>query len=134
MPENNNNNNTLTPQISFGEIYEGGALNPISIDELVGNKVAIRQLVNEVNYKNQQIDSLSTEITSLKGEIVSLHNQTLIRWQDAIFNAIGAIVLAIGTNVLSSNTFSAIVLMLVGAACIIIVNVWGVIRTKRKSK
>ena len=132
MPENNNN--ALTPQISFGEIYEGGALNPISIDELLGNKVAIRQLVNEVNHKNQQIDTLSEEITSLKSDIVGLRNQTLIRWQDAIFNAIGAIVLAIGTNILSTNIFSAIVLMLVGAACIIIVNVWGVIRTKRKSQ
>lgn len=130
MPENNNN--TLTPQISFGEIYEGGALNPISIDELLGNKVAIRQLVNEVNHKNQQIDTLSEEITSLKSDIVGLRNQTLIRWQDAIFNAIGAIVLAIGTNILSTNIHSAIVLMSVGAACIIIVNVWGVIRTKRK--
>lgn len=124
-------NNTFSTQISMGEIYEGGSLNSISIDELVDNRVAIRQLVNEVNIKNKQINTMSDEISSLKGEIVGLRNQTLIKWQDAIFNAIGAVVLAIGTNVLSSDLLVAIILMLIGVACIAIVNVWGIVRTKR---
>lgn len=128
MPDNNN---TLSPQISMGEIYEGGALNSISIDELVDNRVAIRQLVNEVNIKNKQIKAMSDEIMSLKGEIVGLRNQTLIKWQDAIFNAIGAVVLAIGTNIVSSNLPVSIMLILLGVSCITIVNVWGVVRTKR---
>lgn len=128
MPDNNN---TLSPQISMGEIYEGGALNSISIDELVDNRVAIRQLVNEVNIKNKQIKAMSDEIMSLKGEIVGLRNQTLIKWQDAIVNAIGAVVLAIGTNIVSSNLPVSIMLILLGVSCITIVNVWGVVRTKR---
>ena len=132
MPETNNN--TLKSEISIGEIYEGGSLNPISIDELVGNKVAVRQLVNEVNHKNKQVEDLNREISNLNGEIVTLQNQTLIRWQDAIFNAIGAAVLSIGTNLLSSNKMMAIILILIGIICIVIVNAWGVIRTNQNVK
>ena len=56
-----NKKNTLTPDITMGEVYEGGALNTISIDELLGNKVAIRQLVNEVNAKNRPIEKIADE-------------------------------------------------------------------------
>lgn len=127
MPENNN---TLAPQISMGEIYEGGSLNPISTDELVNNKVAIRQLVNEVNIKNQQIKKLSDEIATLKGENAGLRNQTLIKWPDAVFNAIGAVILAIGSNIISSNMAIAIALMFLGVVCVVIVNILGFVRTK----
>ena len=68
MPETKN---TISPQITMGEIYEGGSLNSISIPELLNNEVAIRQLVNEVNYKNTQIENLNNEKSSMQGEIVA---------------------------------------------------------------
>lgn len=128
MPETKN---TISPQITMGEIYEGGSLNSISIPELLNNEVAIRQLVNEVNYKNTQIENLNNEKSSLQGEIVALRNQTLIRWQDAVFNAVGAAVMAIGTNVLSSNLSVALALIIIGIICIAIVNLWGIFRANR---
>lgn len=129
-----NKKNTLTPDITMGEVYEGGALNTISIDELLGNKVAIRQLVNEVNAKNRQIEKIADEKLSLERENAALKNQSQLRWYDALFNAIGAIVLAIGTNILSSNKVSAILLILVGIACIAIVNIIGIVRANQKDK
>jgi len=122
--------NTLTPQISVGEIYEGGALNGISIAELIGNEVAIRQVVNEVNSKAGQVTQLSEEVSHLKDAMAELRAKATMRWYDAAFTTVGAIVLAIGTNILSSNLVVAIALMIIGALCILISNIVGVLRTR----
>lgn len=122
--------NTLTPQISVGEIYEGGALNGITIAELVGNEVAIRQVVNEVNAKNAQVKHLSQEVSRVKDEMTELKVKTTMRWYEAAFNASGAVVLAIGTNILSSNILAAVALIIVGAACVITSNLVGIFRSK----
>ena len=121
---------TLNSHISVGEIYEGGALNGITIAELVGNEVAIRQVVNEVNAKNAQVKQLSQELSRVMDEKAELKAKTTMRWYEVTFNASGAVVLAIGTNIRASNVTAAIALIVVGAMCVIASNLVGVFRSK----
>ena len=123
---------TLNSHISVGEIYEGGALNGITISDLIDNKTAITQLVNDVNIKNDQIAQLSQELSKTKESITELRAKSSMRWYDAAFNTLGAIVMAIGTNLLScpDKLIVAISLICVGGISIGISNVVSALRAR----
>ena len=47
------NNKVVSPSVDGTCIYEGGELGQISLPELIGNEVAIKQLINQHNIKER---------------------------------------------------------------------------------
>lgn len=84
-------------------IYEGGRLIPVSIDDLKGNAIALRQLVNTLNLANRQIDDLKGEVERLKLERAAFVAQPAVAVFLTSVNVCGAILIALGVNYLTAQ-------------------------------
>jgi hypothetical protein len=85
-------------------IYEGGKLIPLSIPDLLGNEVALRQLINSHNLSNRQADSLRAEVSALQLERAATVATPALAVFLAITNVSGAILIAMGVNYMTSAT------------------------------
>jgi hypothetical protein len=83
-------------------IYQGGNLPKVSVEELLDNEVAIRQLVNELNLTKRDNESSRAEIEALKLERTGYAMQPWLLAFTAIMNLFGIVLVGIGTNLLTS--------------------------------
>lgn len=84
--------------ISSSQIYDGGSLNPISADELKGNLVAIKQLINNYNEKSNKLESIEKELANTKGELEYQNTYPFITIFAAVFNVAGTILVGVSVN------------------------------------
>lgn len=88
--------------ISSSQIYDGGSLNPISADELKGNLVAIKQLINNFNEKSKKLESIEKELADTKGELEYQNTYPFITIFAAVFNVAGTILVGVSVNQITS--------------------------------
>lgn len=91
-----------------GSIYENGNVLKINIDDLKGNDVAIKQLVNGHNLAQKDLHKLITKIALKESEIEYLRTSPFISISCTIFNVIFVIVVGIGVNLLTGNVMQNI--------------------------
>jgi hypothetical protein len=91
------------PNVNELTIYEGGALNRISIDDLKGNEVAIRQLLNTHNLKIKEVHQARGKISDLNAEIEYHRTSPFFSIAAMVVNLLGTIITGLGVNFLSSN-------------------------------
>ena len=65
---NGNKSNINIPNINELNIYEGGTLNEIRVSDLMGNEVAIKQLVNSHNIKINEYKNAQEDISNLNSK------------------------------------------------------------------
>ncbi|MBD3330278.1 hypothetical protein GF354_01975 [Candidatus Peregrinibacteria bacterium] len=99
-----NEENVNIDDVGATSIYEGGALSTISVNDLLNNETAIRQLVNEHNLSTQKLSNKETEIENYKAEIEYLKTSPFVAIFAAIINIIGAIFLGVSVNLITNNT------------------------------
>ena len=85
------------------QIYEGGNYQSITVDDLAGNKVAIRQILNELNTVRKDIDEKLTEVQELKSENEYLKTSPFIGLISSIVGVVSSIVLTSGISLLTTR-------------------------------
>ena len=104
-PSNQPPTSIENPNIAANQaaIYEGGNLITISIRELVGNEIALRQLINNLNLTVRNLELSQEEIQQLKIERSSQTLQPALASILAVVNAVGVFLTGLGTNYWSSD-------------------------------
>ena len=111
--------------ISSSEVYDGGNLSQITAEELKGNLLAIRQLINNFNEKAKKLEAVEKELAETKGELEYQNTYPFITVFAAVFNVIGTVLVGVGVNQLTAagknddTTASAILLGLGGLTVIL---------------
>lgn len=85
-------------------IYQGGNLTPVTIDDLLENEVAIRQLVNDLNRVKRESERFRSTIDQLKLERAGYALQPAILGFVAAINILGMIMVGLGTNYVTSDS------------------------------
>ena len=117
-----NNKLTLNTADSSSAIYEGGSLSQISIEDLMNNKVAIRQLINNYNELIRENEDNKNDATKLKNALEHVKTTPFIAILSAIINVIGTIIIGIGVNQCSNNDHKINILIVLGSLLIIVCN------------
>lgn len=89
--------------LSQSQIYENGELYSISIEELKGNEVAIRQLVNDYNTKVRTIEKLQKSETMLSSELQYQNANPFFASIAAVINIVGSVISCCGVNLITGN-------------------------------
>ena len=111
--------------ISSSEVYDGGNLSQIIAEELKGNLLAIRQLINNFNEKAKKLEAVEKELAETKGELEYQNTYPFITVFAAAFNVIGTVLVGVGVNQLTAagknddTTASAILIGLGGLTVIL---------------
>ena len=71
--------------ITGSEVYEGGSLNPITVDDLKNNRVGIIQLINNFNEKSKKLEAVEEELAETKGELEYQNTYPFITIFSAVF-------------------------------------------------
>ncbi|MBP7260615.1 MAG: hypothetical protein KBB37_04945 [Bacteroidia bacterium] len=123
-------NKVTAPTSDASSIYEGGDITQISADQLKGNIVAIRQLINEHNLTVKESIRKDTEIQKLTSEVEYLKTSPFVSIASLVINIIGTIIIGlssekIGNELQVSNgdistqngwfLFSGIILIILGS-------------------
>ena len=87
----------------IGLVYEGGVLNNIQLKDLVGNQVAIMQLVNHHNDQAKKRVEAERRLADKESEIEFLKTSPFVAILGLIVGACGALVMSIGVNLLTSD-------------------------------
>jgi len=103
MSNNQIQTGSLNVQADANSIYEGGNLLPVSIGDLNGNEVAIRQLINTLNLSHKENARARNTIEQLRISVASLSLQPFVSIILGITNISGAVLIGFGTNYLSSS-------------------------------
>jgi len=85
-------------------IYEGGDLTQITADELKGNIIAIRQLINSHNLEATENRNKDAIIIELKSENEYLKTSPFVAILATTVNIIGSIVIGISTNFITAES------------------------------
>lgn len=110
--------------ISSSEVYDGGNLSQISAEELKGNLLAIRQLINNYNEKAKKLEAAEKELADTKGELEYQNTYPFITIFAAVFNVAGTILVGVSVNQLTSapddkNTTASTVLLFLGGVIVL---------------
>ena len=110
--------------ISSSEVYDGGNLSQISAEELKGNLLAIRQLINNYNEKAKKLEAAEKELADTKGELEYQNTYPFITIFAAVFNVAGTILVGLSVNQLTSapddeNTTASTVLLFLGSIIVL---------------
>jgi len=110
--------------ISSSEVYDGGNLSQISAEELKGNLLAIRQLINNYNEKAKKLEATEKELADTKGELEYQNTYPFITIFAAVFNVAGTILVGLSVNQLTSapddeNTTASTVLLFLGGVIVL---------------
>ncbi len=133
MASKNQNNKQVLTQL---QIYEGGYLQGITIDDLKDNTTAIRQLINDHNEKANRIGELDKELQEIKGELEYQNTYPFITTFAAVFNVAGTILVGVSVNQITSapqgeNTTASVVLLVLGGVIVLLASIstilykWG---------
>lgn len=85
-------------------IYEGGNLRTVTIEELVDNDVALRQLINDFNLTKRENENIKKRIETLNLERAGYVLQPWILTFVAAMNILGVAIVGLATNYVTSNT------------------------------
>ncbi len=96
-------NTVVQPSLSELEIYGGGVLNQIEIDDLLNNRVAIIQLCNDRNLKLKEVETQKQTISNLNSTIEYLKTTPFLAIISTVVNLIGTTITAIGVNQFSKD-------------------------------
>ncbi len=98
------------------DIYENGKILKIEIEEVVNNKVAVKQLINSNNATKQRLFELENSNKNKDVEIGLLKVQPFVSITCIVINIISTTILSIGINILTGtkNSILGIVLLLLG--------------------
>lgn len=94
---------SLNVAASATAIYQNGELMAVSIEELIDNDVALRQLVNNHNVAVRDNERLQSEIQQLHIESVGYKLQSPLLVGVAIVNIVGVVVVGLSINQLTST-------------------------------
>ena len=111
--------------ISSSEVYDGGNLSQITAEELKGNLLAIRQLINNFNEKAKKLEAVEKELVETKGELEYQNTYPFITIFAAIFNVAGTILVGVSVNQLTSaaegeSKTASIILLCLGGLIVIL--------------
>lgn len=87
-----------TSSINEANIYEGGTLSQINADDLKGNVVAIKQLINNHLVAISQSKQKDVDIQSYKSTIEYLKTSPFVAIISGVINIIGSLLIGIGIN------------------------------------
>lgn len=110
-----------TPNFSDTCLYEDGNLGRITIEELVGNDVAIKQLINDRNIKAKNVDTLQKEINKINSELGFQRTSPFFAYVSAAINIIGSILMCVGGGIIQSSN-NGWWLIIIGASLTLIGN------------
>lgn len=85
------------------EIYESGKLHSIKIEELINNKVAIKQLLNNYKTSMKKEKDLSDKLYEKKADVEYYKTSPFISILSGIFNVISTLISGIGVNIATSQ-------------------------------
>lgn len=108
---------SLSYSVDSTQIYENGKLFTIGIDDLVNNKIALRQFMNNHNLLSSENEELKCNLNDISSELKTYKTTTYINIFSTIFNVIGTIILGIASNSLSqasNNSISIFFIILSG--------------------
>ena len=108
--------------VDAGGIYEGGDLKKITIEEVINNPTAVKQLMNEVNKLERKISKYEFELGKKQGEIEYLKTSPFIAMVSALVSMLGGIISGIGVNMLTNSPPhpAAIYVIAIGGALILL--------------
>jgi hypothetical protein len=112
------------------EVYESGKLKSVSIDELKGNVVAIKQLLNLYNTLQKKVKNQSEMLNSNNAEIEYLKTSPFVSILTTITNVLFVIINGIGINMTTEKTTTnhvGISLIVIGGLGILISNLWTIL-------
>ncbi len=84
--------------ITGTEVYEGGSLSKITVEDLENNRIAITQLINNFNEKAKKLETVEKELADTKGELEYQNTYPFMTIFAAVFNVVGTIVVAVCVN------------------------------------
>jgi len=103
MNTNQINSQINVPNVTELNIYEGGSLNQISVNDLKDNEIAIRQLINTHNLKISEVQNANEKISSLQSELEFHKTSPFVSIFAIIVNLGGSTVVAFAVNQLTSE-------------------------------
>ena len=111
--------------ITGSEVYEGGFLSKITVEDLENNRIAITQLINNLNEKAKKLEAVEKELADAKGELEYQNTYPFITIFAAVFNVSGTILVGVSVNQLTSvaegdNKTVIIVLLCLGGLIVIL--------------
>ena len=88
--------------IDSAQIYDGGNFNIITAEELKGNLVAIKQLINNYNEKNQKLDKVEGSLQEVRKELEFQNTYPYVAIFCAVANIIGTVLVGVAVNMITN--------------------------------
>ena len=102
-----------------GDVYEGGGLMRLTVDDLVGNKIAVTQLINQHNVECRRRVDAETRLAKREGEIEYLKTSPFVAISGAVSSVTGSIVIGVGLKQLAASMPFGYTLLTVGGLLIV---------------
>ncbi|MDO8998151.1 MAG: hypothetical protein Q7W45_00185 [Bacteroidota bacterium] len=100
-------NKVTNPKFEASDIYEGGDITQIKADELKGNIVAIRQLINSHNLAATESKKKDSEIQKLTAENEYLNTAPYVSIIAAIINLVGSLIIGLASEMAGNELQSS---------------------------
>ena len=114
--------------IKVSQVYDGGSLNPISAEDLKGNIMGIRQLINNFNERAHRLEEVEEELHETKSELEYQNSYPYIALFSSTINVAGTILVGIGVDVqTSSSEKSSIFLICIGGLLVLASNLFVIL-------
>ena len=133
-------NKVTSPNFEASDIYEGGDITQITADELKGNIVGIRQLINSHNIVATESKKKDIVIQQLNAENEYLNTSPFVSIIASIMNIIGSLIIALASGMFSneSNTPSGVstitvLLLIMGVVLITVASFATILYPKARS-
>lgn len=98
-------------------IYEGGNVGEIKLKEIVGNEIAIKQLINDRNIKAQEVLALQSENEKISKELGFLRTSPAFAYFSAAVNIVGSVFMCFGGGTNSDLKW----LLIIGGAILVLI-------------
>lgn len=111
------------------DIYENGQISNIKTEELLNNKVAIKQLINTYNLTNRRLSELERINKNKEVEIGLLKSSGFMALPSTVINTISTILVGFAINFLTGVNSSKIGIpfLIIGIICGIVGNILPVL-------
>lgn len=119
------------PVINSQDIYEGGGFSQINTKDLLNNEVAIKQLINDHNFKAKELEEARTRAYDLQSDLEYQKTSSAFAIFSMIVNIIGSILIGIGgglLNIKDSNLW--LFLMILGGLLLITGNLMNILHKR----
>jgi uncharacterized membrane protein YidH (DUF202 family) len=110
------------PPSDIKDVYGGGVLMKIELQDLVGNEVAVKQLMNNHNDQANKRAEAERRLADKESEIAFLRTSPFIAVFALVFNTIGAVITGMATKWFTANppVPHAGWVVFLGGACILV--------------